>query len=158
VSITPESLPLDIELLLFNLEEGTAVSASEIYGSIPDRLAARVSVPGQPTPVALSLDRQSDGSGVAYRGRLPVSRVKSGSVKVEVDLSAFQAAQIPVPRTELTRTIDLRPGLRVLVTDSKGRPTVVHVEGVPREGDALRTAWARIRGSWKPAGKGPDHE
>jgi len=126
---------LPTQLLLYSLESGSPAMAEEVFGDLPAELPLSISFLHRPT-ILTRLERSTGVS--AYRANVPLSGLVSDTALLKADLAPLELANILGGSGMLEFKVSLRPKVRVLLTDSQGRETAIHLKGVPRETDTLK--------------------
>lgn len=146
--VSAEGCSLSVGLNLLSLQEGGSVAASTVYPDLPLSVPLTLRIAGAQYGPARQLRRTEDPQhDSAYFGELWLPDLRIGELDVTVDLRGMEAHGVEVRHEQLSRTIELRPNVRFELRDSRGRPSSIHVEGIPREAARLKRFLEEVKGA-----------
>jgi hypothetical protein len=149
VSITGPKGNLDVRLFLFSLEEEKPVAAVRIYPDLPAALPMRIRMGGADHESECRRVTNGDPGSAAYEGSVPIDSGAPRQVSVEINLAPLRQHGISVSADRLSATAEIHPGLRLEISNPKGRRVAPDLRNVPREAEWVR----RILSGWREHGK-----
>jgi len=148
-TVTASGCSVSVGLSLLSLEEGGCVPADEVYPDLPSSLPLEYAINGGKSGAIRQISRSSPNDPeTAYHGELYLTSPPMGELEVTIDLRRMREYGVEIRRSQLSRKIDLRPQVRFVLRDSEGRPTSIHVEGIPREAESLKKTVEGLRGAF----------
>jgi hypothetical protein len=90
-----------------------------------------------------------DPGSAAYEGSVPIASGAPRQVSVEINLAPLRQHGISVSADRLSATAEIHPGLRLEISNPKGRRVAPDLRNVPREAEWVR----RILSGWREHGK-----
>jgi hypothetical protein len=134
VRIGDENARAVARIFLARLKDRRLVAPGELAEELPAALPGRVRAKdgAMQTPLIFRRVREPTSSPPpTYEALLPLDRLPRGEVIVEADLGPLRQRDLPVLEPELRQTIRALPALRVEVLDPEGRPSAIHIRGIP---------------------------
>lgn len=149
ISITGAKGSLDVRLFLFSLEEEKPVTASRIYPDLPAALPMRIHMGGAERDSECRRVTNGGEGSAAYEGSIAVDPSAPRQVLVEINLTPLRQHGISASADHLSAVAEIHPGLRLEISNPRGRRVAPDLRNVPREAEWVR----RILSRWREHGK-----
>jgi hypothetical protein len=143
--LNPSQSSIEVRLYLYSVETGSPVDAPTVYADLPNSLPLRVQTDSSVQSTELRLGALQRPGDPPYRADVALQLNNGRRAMVEADLRPLKSLGIPLRAESLHESVEIRPGLRVDIIDSHGRPVAPHLKNIPRESEAVRKWWS----SWR---------
>ena len=136
---------LTVQMYLLSLEEDQPVDAGKVFPNLPMELPCTFRLPGEAGErrTAMVRTQKPEALSPAYEASFDLEDATEGAVEITVDLDGMARDNFVIRRAKLSGSVELRPFVRIVVRDAKGRETAIHVEKIPIHGAWLREWWSR---------------